>query len=227
MYNSKNKSNIFVPNEKDYYPIVTEYMNSAGKVDAHYFLQDIYMARKINEAAPKIHYDIGSRIDGFVAHLLSGANVEKITLIDIRPFSVSVDRLSFVQADAIKLSGVENESIGSLSSLHAIEHFGLGRYGDPIDPEGWKKALHAMEEKLSGGGMLYISVPIGNEEKVCFNAHRIFNPKTIINELKQLRLVSFSYIHDYHIYDVAIEEIDNIFNKLGPFDCGLYIFRKD
>jgi hypothetical protein len=29
----------------------------------------------------------------------------------------------------------------SLSCLHALEHFGLGRYGDPIDPRGHEKGI--------------------------------------------------------------------------------------
>ena len=38
----------------------------------------------------------------------------------------------------------------SLSCLHAIEHFGLGRYSDPIDINGHIKGLENMISLLTG-----------------------------------------------------------------------------
>ena len=67
-------------------------------------------------------------------------------------------------------------SLESLSTLHAVEHFGLGRYGDPIHPDGWRRAAEALARVLAPGGRLYFSVPIGRERLV-FNAHRVFSPE--------------------------------------------------
>ena len=213
-------------NRKDSFPITTEHNKFAGAVDGHYFLQDIYFAKIINQNSPKVHYDIGSRVDGFIAHLLSAQIISKIILIDIRPFPVKVDRLAFVQSDAMNLSTIENESIESLSSLHAIEHFGLGRYGDPIDPDGWKKGLKSIQMKISRGGMFYLALPVGNKNRLCFNAHRIFVPELIIQTLDQMQLISFSYIQDYTIYSVPLEGMQNVCSHLRDYDCGLFVFRK-
>ena len=48
---------------------------------------------------------------------------------------------------------------------------------------------------LRPGGKLYLSVPVGRE-RVCFNAHRVFSPHTIIAWMPALRLDSFSLVDD-------------------------------
>ena len=85
------------------------------------------------------------------------------------------------------------KNIESLSSLCAPKHFGLGRYGDPINLEGAFSALLAMQRVLQSGGHFYLSVPIGDHNGVAFNAHRIFKPQFIVDLLSELRLVDFAY----------------------------------
>lgn len=77
--------------------------------------------------------------------------------------------------DATKLENIE-----SISSLCALEHFGLGRYGDDINPEGCFEAFNSIQRVLAPGGRAYIAVPIGKEH-VEFDAHRIFYASTIVN----------------------------------------------
>lgn len=220
------KEDPFQINKDSLMPILHEADEEAGGVDGHYFLQDIYFAKKISESQSKIHYDIGSRIDGFIGHLLSNHNVEKVVLIDIRPFPVDVNGLEFICSDATNLDNFEDNSIESISSLHAIEHFGLGRYGDSIDPNAWKKVLRAISTKLAPGGKFYLGVPISKEPSLNFNGERVFTPMTIIDELKDLSLISFSYIHDYKISNVPNDEIVLREQELGEKDCGLFIFSK-
>ena len=68
-----------------------------------------------------------------------------------------------------------------LSCLHAIEHFGLGRYNDPIDVDGHIKGITNLVKLVSTGGYLYISFPIGQNDEIYFNAHRVFRADTILN----------------------------------------------
>jgi SAM-dependent methyltransferase len=174
------------------YPVVSDYAAQAGEAGGHYFHQDLWAARKIHARRPARHVDVGSRIDGFVAHLLVFMPVE---VVDIRPLSSSIPNLTFVQEDATTLARFPDNSLDSLSTLHAVEHFGLGRYGDPIDPDGWRRAVAALARVLAPGGRLYFSVPIGRE-RVVFNAHRVFSPRTVIEAFGSLRLVSFSAVDD-------------------------------
>lgn len=201
------------------YPIFGDRFSDAGSAKGHYFHQDIWAAKKIYQNNPKEHLDIGSRVDGFISHLLVFRHV---TVIDIRPLQSKVDNLSYQQGDITSLHFSDN-SIRSLSSLHAIEHIGLGRYGDKIDAKGWQKALLEIQRVLQVGGKLYLGLPIG-KECVYFNAHRVFDVNTVINTLNELSLVSFSYIDD----DGDFHESTDISSPVTEmrYGCGLFEFTK-
>ena len=72
--------------------------------------------------------------------------------------------------------------------MHAIEHFGLGRYGDPILSNGYEIGIKNMAGMLTSGGNFYLSTPIG-KERVEFNANWIFDPNKIITIAKDQQLV--------------------------------------
>ena len=78
-------------------PYLRDMEMGAGAVGGDYFYQDIWAARKIHERMPDGHVDIGSRIDGFIAHLL--VFMENVTVMDVRPIKESVRGLRFVEAD--------------------------------------------------------------------------------------------------------------------------------
>lgn len=201
------------------YPILTDFEGTAGTASGHYFHQDLWAARKIFAARPGQHMDIGSRIDGFVAHVLT---FMPVTVVDIRPLQSDVAGLSFIEADATYLPGIPDGSVESLSCLHALEHFGLGRYGDPIDPMAWQKSLRSMIRILEPGGSFYLSVPIGRPV-LRYNAHRIFSPQMILDHIDPLTLISFSAVGDdgrYHD-DCRPEDFAD-----ARFACGLFEFEK-
>lgn len=221
-----NEKDSFPFHRKDVFYVSGENEKNAGNIDGHYFLQDIYMARKVQSHAPTVHYDIGSRVDGFISHLLCSDVVKKVVMLDIRPLPIEIEHLQFVQADATNLEELEDNSIASLSSLHAIEHFGLGRYGDDIDPEAWKKVLAAVQRKVQEGGMLYLSVPVGPENKLCFNAHRIFKPSTIVDRLPEFELLEFMYIYDMRITEINVRELWTYEKNLPEYACGCFVLKK-
>jgi hypothetical protein len=126
--------------------------------DAHYFYQSAWCARKIALHRPKRHVDIASQIN-LIAPLSAFVEVE---FIDFRPLNVNLSNLTS-RAGTITNLPYSDKSVESLSCLHVIEHIGLGRYGDKIDPEGNKKACIELQRVLAVGGNLYLSTPIGNE----------------------------------------------------------------
>ena len=208
-------------------PMLLDRYRSDGSIDKHYFLQDIYVAQKIIEERPKEHFDVGSRVDGFVAHLLAALK-GKITIIDIRPLPIKVENLNFIQADATNLEGIADKSLASLSSLHAVEHFGLGRYGDKIDSTACFAAMKALQRVVKEKGMLYFSVPIGRSNGVYFNSHRMFHPLTILKTFNELTLMEFAYIHDYKVTTIEGEEARKLLDRnklpISDYDCGIFIF---
>jgi hypothetical protein len=201
------------------FPILGEAEGDAGTARGAYFQQDLWAARKIFERRPPRHVDVGSRVDGFVAHVLVFMPVE---VIDIRPLANAVRGLTFTQADATNLERLATGSVPSISSLHAVEHFGLGRYGDPIDPQGWRAAVAALERVLAPGGRLYFSVPIGRE-RVVFNVERVFSPRTVLGAFGALRLVSFSTVDEA---GELVEDADPARFVDGYDSVGLFEFTK-
>lgn len=191
-----------------------------------YFWQDLWAAKLVANNNPVKHYDIGSRVDGFIAHLASFR--DNIVLIDIRPMESEIKGVKFFKADATNLIGIEDESVESLSALCSLEHFGLGRYGDPIDPEACFKAFRAIVRVMSRRGHAYIAVPIGKEH-LEFDAHRVFYASTIINEFKPMKCIEYSCIHveDREIEkNVEIGKYDND-EELGGNRFGLFHFVKE
>ncbi len=210
-------------------PIILDRYKPAGSIDSHYFLQDIYVAKRVMQEKPITHFDVGSRVDGFISHLLAGLEGE-VTIIDVRPLLVKIEHLNFIQANATDLKEIEDNSIESLSSLHAVEHFGLGRYGDDIDPKACFTAMRSLQRVVKKNGKLYFSVPIGRINAVYFNSHRIFKAQSILNIFDEMELVEFAYIHNYRIKTIdgkeAIHLIQNNAIPIANYDCGIFVFRK-
>ncbi len=157
-------------------PILTEWNETSGGLGG-YFFQDQWVARWIYEAAPRRHVDVGSRLDGFIGSLSVFREVE---VIDIRPQPQPVRNVTFHQLDLMQPLPPEwTDCTDSLSCLHTIEHFGLGRYGDPLDASGHLKGVEQLKKMVTPGGMFYLSTQIG-PERIEFNAHRVFAPETLI-----------------------------------------------
>ena len=172
-------------------PILDERFDVSGIMSGHYFHQDLLVARKIFNANPQRHIDIGSRTDGFVAHV---AAFREIEVFDIREQHSKVKNIVFKKADLTQLPPELINYTDSISSLHAIEHFGLGRYGDTIDYFGYLKAIQNITKILQVGGKFYFSVPIG-EQRIEFNAHRVFAVQYLLDLFKDTFILnSFSYV---------------------------------
>lgn len=222
LYSEMNKRDSFCIRKDEMLYCTNDRMNPAGQLGP-YMWQDLWAAKHIYKRKPFIHYDIGSRIDGFITHLmLWGQNVK---MIDIRPMK-NLEGIDFIQADATNLTGLEDNSIDSLSALCSLEHFGLGRYGDSIDPEGCFKAFDAIERKMKCGGEILIAVPVGREH-VEFNAHRIFNAQTVIESFKKCELLEYSAaLEDRVEYNIDIHKYDQIPER-GSGVFGLFRMRKN
>jgi len=208
-----------------FYPIMMDKTTNSGRMQGAYFHQDLLVARMIYQNTPVKHVDIGSRIDGFVAHV---AVFREIEVFDIRKQTSTVKNIIFKQADFMQLPVELTEYCDSVSSLHALEHFGLGRYGDPIDPYGHIKGIESIHKMLKPGGTFYFSVPMG-KQRIEFNAHRIFDLKYLIKILEPMFLTeSFSYVDDKGnlVEDIVLQE-DRINNNYGVYyGCAILKLKK-
>jgi hypothetical protein len=112
--------------------------------------------------------------------------------------------------------------------LHAIEHFGLGRYGDPINPKGYRLGIANMARLMRPGGTFYLSTPIG-QERVEFNANWVFDPRSIVNcaeaagmTLQKLTIItSGNGPRESSIDSKTLAEF-----ALSRYQLGLFVFTK-
>ncbi|MCH7812849.1 MAG: DUF268 domain-containing protein [Planctomycetes bacterium] len=159
-------------------------------VEPTYFYQDAWAFEKIVAADPDRHVDVGSH-HKFVALL---SKVLPVTMVDIRPLSLPLASLQFREGSVLALP-FESHSLPSVSSLCVIEHVGLGRYGDPLDPDGSEKALAELKRVVQPGGDLYVSVPLHNGNRAYFNAHRTFTEEYLFELFEPFELLEKRYIY--------------------------------
>lgn len=181
-------------------------------IEPIYFYQDAWAFERILLQKPVKHIDIGSH-HKFISLL---SKVTDLTMVDIRPLSLNMKSINFQKGDILNLP-YENESIDSLSSLCVIEHIGLGRYGDKIDPLGSEKAFKEISRVLKKGSNFYMSVPVEENDKVYFNAHRAFDEKRLFENL----LLNFEILDKKYICGTAF-----LSEKKAGFCIGCYHLTK-
>lgn len=197
----------------------------AGQLPYHYFFQDLYVAQQIFKNQPKKHVDIGSAIWGFVAHV---ASFREIYVYDIRPLETKITNVVFQQVDLMRPHPETINSTDSISCLHALEHFGLGRYGDPINYDGYLLGFENIYKMLQPNGKFYFSVPLG-QQRVEFHAHRIFSLRYLLELIEPYyEIDSFSYIDDQNIFYENVHINPELIqsNANCKFGCALFVLTK-
>lgn len=200
----------------DIYPCLEDNTEMTG-FDAHYIYHPAWAARIVKEINPVKHIDISSTLH-FCSILSAFIPVE---FYDYRPAHLNLNNLLSQKADLTNLF-FESNSVECLSCMHTIEHIGLGRYGDPIDPEGDLKAIKELKRVVKEGGSILFVTPVG-KPKIMFNAHRIYDPAMILDYFEDFELKKFSLITDQN------EFIDEAELKLGSeqtYGCGCFWFIK-
>lgn len=185
--------------------------------DPHYTYQDAWAAQAIHGCAPERHVDVGSRIT-FVVGLIPFVPV---TFIDLRPLPIALPNLE-CRAGSVLEMPFPDQSVESLSCLHVAEHVGLGRYGDPLDPDGTRRAARELERVLAPGGQLYFSLPVGRP-RTNFNAHRVHDPEAVPELFPRLRLEAFAGVDDGGRYHPRLNPADLAGCDWG---CGFYLLTR-
>lgn len=200
---------------RDAYPCVSDRLPTSP-YDPHYLQQAIWAAERIFVNDPPEHIDVGSQL------MFAGIVAAKIpvTFVDIRPLELEIAKLTPVVGDILALP-LADRSVTSLSSLHVVEHIGLGRYGDALNPNGTREAVAELRRILAPQGSLFLSLPVGRP-RVFFNAHRVHDPRDVVDWMRGLELVEYSVVDD-----------DGRLRPNAPlaasatleYGCGLFWFR--
>ena len=149
---------------KDYYQFKSLSSNKQRSFQLR--RSDIYLS----QTKPEFHIDISSTL--YFCSIVSA--FIPIKFYDYRPVKLNLEKLYTGSADLLSLP-FEEGSVNSLSCMHVVEHIGLGRYGDPLDPDGDLKAISELIRVLAPDGNLLLVVPVGKKSRIMFNAHRIYS----------------------------------------------------
>lgn len=118
--------------------------------------------------------DIGSGNNSPYPSFLVAAGYDRVMTYDVRfPKTWSGDIVPN-QIDLADDTLDIKEELDLAISISCIEHVGLGRYGDKLDPDGDIKMVQNIRKLLKPGGILIFAVPLGRAE-ICWNAHRCYN----------------------------------------------------
>lgn len=202
----------------DRYPCLGD-RTSSHKFDRHYVYHTAWAARVLASNKPDCHIDISSNI---YFNAIVSAFVP-VKFYDYRPADIFLSNLEAGQANLLALP-FSDESINSLSCMHVIEHIGLGRYGDTLDPDGDIVSASELARVLSPGGQLLFVVPVGSP-RLLFNAHRIYAYRQVLDLFPSLQLKEFSLIPDNSGRGLIENAVESEADK-QRFGCGCFWFIK-
>ncbi|MBP7250643.1 MAG: DUF268 domain-containing protein [Aliarcobacter sp.] len=219
IYSSRDKNKRFSLNFLDFYPQIKDKTIKTG-FDRHYVYHTSWAARKVKEINPIKHTDISSSLyfSGIVSAFID------VDFYDYRPADLHLNGLKSLEGNLLNLP-FETNSIFSISCMHTVEHIGLGRYGDSIDPEGDLKAISELKRIVAKDGNLLFVVPLGSP-KIEFNAHRIYSYNQIISYFSDFELKEFSLIPEYSKNGGLILNADPKLADKEVYSCGCFWFVK-
>jgi len=155
--------------------------------DQHYIYHTGWASRVLAATRPAKHIDIASL--NFWAVAVSA--FIPMEFYEFRPMPCK-GLSSFVcgEANLTSLPFADN-SIDSLSSLHTLEHIGLGRYGDAVDASGDRKAAAELVRVLAPGGQLLMAVPCG-KPRLIYNMGRVYSYQMVVDMFYPLKVAEFA-----------------------------------
>ncbi len=190
--------------------------------DRHYVYHTSWAARVVAELRPKKHIDISSSLyfSGIVSAFVP------IDFYDYRPANLNLSNLASKRGDLLALP-FPDASVASISCMHTIEHVGLGRYGDPIDPEADVKAVAELKRVVANGGSILFVVPIGEKAVIEYNAHRIYTYDQVVGLFDGCTLKEFALIPEREKNGGLVRNASPSLIAGEHYACGCFWFIKN
>lgn len=214
------KSKRFEIRWRNIYPCLSDRTKQTS-FDRHYIYHTAWAARKVKKINPPFHLDISSSL--YFSSILSA--FIPVKFYDYRPADVKLSGMTSKHTDLTHLHFKSN-SIRSLSCMHTVEHIGLGRYGDPIDPDGDLKAIAELKRVVAPSGSLLFVVPIGRRAKIIYNAHRIYTYSQIMDYFDGFILKEFALIPERSEDGGLVKNASQELLKIQNYACGCFWFEK-
>jgi SAM-dependent methyltransferase len=193
---------------------------SETKFDRHYVFHTAWAARVLARTRPERHVDVA----GWLPFVTTLSAFVPVDFYDMRPARLPLEGLRSGEADLLALPFADC-SVRSLSCMHVIEHVGLGRYGDPLDPDGDRKAIAELTRVLAPEGDLLFVVPIGRA-RIQFNAHRVYSYRQVLDLFATLSLVEFALIPEKAERGDLLVGATEAQADAESYGCGCFWFRR-
>ena len=226
-------------NQAQYQQSKDEYLKLGGRIDSedkrlsddsptyggdpHYMFMGMWAFEQIRKHCKGRHVDVGGQVTmlGYLTRFVP------VLHVDVRTPMLTLCNFAYMKGSVLDLK-IPSGAVESLSCLHVLEHVGLGRYGDDIDPDGFNKACKELRRVLKPGGMLYIAFPVGQERTV-FNAHRVIPAEEIQKHFGDMELVNMEGIttEGSTVKSDMKGEYDIMSDPMNAeeYGCGCYAFR--
>ena len=148
----------------------------------------------IDTLSKKIILDVGSAETKFPIELANKGH--DVYSLDITQKAYN-EKVKYVIGTLENLP-FKNNFFDVITAISTIEHVGLGRYGDPISPEGDIHALREIERVLKPGGKLIFTIPSGIDT-ICYSEqkvplHRVYSSQKLNKMLSHFLFFEISYI---------------------------------
>jgi hypothetical protein len=212
----KNSDSRFSIKAKDVYPCLIDKIKSTP-FDHHYIYHPAWAARILAQTKPEFHVDFSSIL--YFGTMLSA--FIPVKFYDYRPADIHLQGWEGRFADLCKINIADN-SFSSVSCMHTVEHIGLGRYGDQLDPHGDIKAINELKRVTKPGGDILFVTPVG-KQRIEFNAHRIYGYDLVLQLFEGCELKEFSLIPDT---GGLIKNADPSLVQQQNYGCGCFWFKK-
>ncbi len=213
------KNSRFTVKLGDLFPCLLDRTPSTN-FEPHYLFHPAWAARVVKQIAPQKHVDISSTLH--FSTIVSA--FVPVDFYDYRPVDLRLSGLNTLRGDLMKLP-FETGAVESISCLHTVEHVGLGRYGDPLDPDGDIRAAKELARVTKSGGSLIFVTPVG-KPLIAFNAHRIYSYQQVLDLFPDMTVREFSLVPDDYKKHGLIQNADPSMVKDQNWACGCFWFEK-
>jgi SAM-dependent methyltransferase len=213
------KDGRFTVKFSDLFPCLLDRTPSTN-FEPHYLFHPAWAARVVSQIAPQKHIDISSTLH--FSTIVSA--FVPVDFYDYRPVDLRLSGLNTLRGDLMKLP-FEDNTVESISCLHTVEHVGLGRYGDPLDPDGDIRAAKELLRVTKPGGSLIFVTPVG-KPLIAFNAHRIYSYQQVLDLFPDMTVREFSLVPDDYKKYGLIQNADPSMVQDQNWACGCFWFEK-
>lgn len=153
------------------------YREDGAHQTGSYVLECIFASQMLHEVKPKKILDVGSYRLFTIG--LCAAYESNVTLLEIRDIPDELAGSETRIIGDVKDVELPESCFDVVVSLCALEHFGLGKYGEEFDIDADIKAIRNIKKCLKPGGRFIFTTTVGDKAAIWFNAHRIYSLKML------------------------------------------------